>query len=572
VRLKVAIAALLFSIFSGYPANSIVNGDSAVGSNFVVALIGEGAPQAGCTGAYLRPRVVVTAAHCVIKAGGRAPDLAKPLDQFYVSQPGIDLKSPTAEKTKVRVLKIWTEPDYFNRWDPENNHLETQINDVAFLFLEKELEGVTLTRAATKEEIEDFILGNQSAFHLGYGMNGHSSGVITANDGKPYLVEGVTGNQEHPNHIPIRERHLNVNYPFGKSIAPGDSGSPLMMKKGGEILYLGTIYAGGGWNDIAKGNTSVRGVASVTVLWPFIKSLDEHWSKFLVEEAEILRLEAAEKKRLEDTAQKLIRDRDIAIQNNTFYQDESACHSTGINAELQGLVDGSWIAVAETKGWEKNLNCPTTHPVQPWTFVEVKEGLELRWRFWLANQFDLYGSQFRAKATTEAKAAAELKAKQEAEAKAAAELKAKQEAEAKAAAELKAKQEAELKAKQEAEAKTAAELKAKQEAEAKAAAELKAKQEAEAKAAADKAALANAQSELAVANAALEDAKMANREQALRVSSLEEQFRTLSESVSAFQNQISQLNSKLVAAGASQKVLSTKLKKICSAKPKPKGC
>jgi hypothetical protein len=87
----------------------------------------------------------------------------------------------------------------------------------------------------------------------------------------------------------------------------------------------------------------------------------------------------------------------------------------------------------------------------------------------------------KAKAETEAKAAAdraaaELKAKQEAEAKAAAD---------RAAAELKAKQEAE------AEAKAAAELKAKQEAEAKAAAdraaaELKAKQEAEAKAEAAK--------------------------------------------------------------------------------------
>ena len=140
------------------------------------------------------------------------------------------------------------------------------------------------------------------------------------------------------------------------------------------------------------------------------------------------------------------------------------------------------------------------------------------------------------------------------------ELKAKQEADAKAAAELKAKQETEAKA--------AAELKAKQEAEAKAAAELKAKQDA----AADKAALAKAQSELAAANSALADSQKVNRELQSQLSAIESQFKLLSDSVAVIQGQVSQLNSKLGAALLSLNTANAKLKKVCSVKPKPKGC
>jgi len=412
VKFKVTAATLLILISYISPVNAIVNGTSAVGSNYVVTmLIGDVSPQAYCTGAYFKPRVVVIAAHCVIKSGSRAPELQRPLADFYVSQPGIDWKTPEARTSRVKVLRIWTDPAYFNRWEPEKNLIETQVNDIAFLFLEKELNGPTVTRAATREEIEEFRLGNKSAFHLGYGTIGGPNGVMTDNDGKPYLVEGIVGNQSHPPHIPIRERHLNVDYPYGKAIAPGDSGSPLLMNKGDEVLYLGTLYAGAGGSDIVKGNTSVRGVAAVTVLWPFIETLDQQLSKFLTEENDLRKLEAAEKKRQEEVAQKLISDRNDAVRNDTFYKDESACHAIGINAELQGLIDGKWVSVAETKGWDKVPDCALTHPVQPWTIASLKEGLELRWRFWQVNQFEVFGPQFRAKLTTEARVAPEQKAK-----------------------------------------------------------------------------------------------------------------------------------------------------------------
>jgi vacuolar-type H+-ATPase subunit H len=281
MKLKVFVATVLTLILSASPANSIINGSSAVGADYVVTMLfNDATPGSHCTGAYLRPRVVVTAAHCVIKQGGRAPELTRPIEDWYVSQPGIDWMTPDARTSRVKVLKIWTDPDYFNRWEPDKGLRETQVNDVAFLFLERELTGPTVTRAATRDEIEAFRYGQGRAFHLGYGCIGTSYEQRKGNDGKPYLAEEMVGTDIGSLSTPIRDRFLLTRYPTGKEVCSGDSGSPLLMKKGSEVLYLATIFAGG------NGDNGVR-YASATVLWPFIPAFEEEYKKFLIEDGKI---------------------------------------------------------------------------------------------------------------------------------------------------------------------------------------------------------------------------------------------------------------------------------------------
>ena len=171
-------------------ANGIVNGKEVIGSNYVVTLLPNGKNGEGfCTGVYFSERVVVTAAHCVIKDQARAPELRYSLDNFYVAQAGISWKNPQSKIDAVRVLKIWTEPDFFNRWNPDQNQRETQINDVAFLFLEKALVGKSISRSANSAEIEDFKGGLGTAFHLGYGCTGGKDSTSLIYDGSPYRVD-----------------------------------------------------------------------------------------------------------------------------------------------------------------------------------------------------------------------------------------------------------------------------------------------------------------------------------------------------------------------------------------------
>jgi len=446
--------ALIVGLLVAIPpiANGIVNGKEIIGSDYVVTLLPFGKNGDGfCTGVYFSERVVVTAAHCVIKDQGRAPELRFLLDNFYVSQTGINWKNSNSKINAVRVLKIWTEPDYFNRWNPAQNQKETTINDVAFLFLEKPLAGKHISRSANSSELEDFKRGSGTAFHLGYGCIGGKDSNSLIYDGSPYRVDGITGTLRIDPYIPLKERQLRIDYPTGTSLCPGDSGSPLLMQKGDEVLYIGTIFAGGGWLEVS-GNLNARGgEAAVTVFWPFQGKLDVELDKFLKsEKAESERVAKEESERVakeleaKQNAEKiLLSEREVAINENTFYMDKTGCHWIGSNAELQILNDGVWRSLVRAKGWDIVVNCPSSHPVQPWTVTEIEQISQLRWRYWVVGQFDVYGTEFQSQLS--AKAVVELKAKQEAEAKAAAELKAKQDAEAQAAAELKAKQEAEAK-------------------------------------------------------------------------------------------------------------------------------
>lgn len=391
------IAVVSLSFATVVPAQAIVNGQLGTGFDYGVAIVSKNLPtRSGCSGTYFRPRVVITAAHCVIREDGRTGDLRSPLDELFVSQTGADLNTVASQKSLVQVLRVWTPEDYFQRYDAENFLFETQIDDIAFLFLESELEGPHVDRGATPEEVEQFRAGLIQGHQLGYGCLGQRNGVISPNLGMPFWVEGITGTFKTADHIPDQTRLMIVNYRPNQGVCPGDSGSGLLAKIGAETVYVATVFAGGPLDEVLHEMPGVGSDSMTTVLWPFMKYLEAEEASFRVELSKLLA--AAEAKRLLEVrrlaAQRQAKVR--AFRAGTLYV-STGCHAVGIRAELQVLRAGKWQRIANAKVWETNKRCPESNPVSPWTTARLPANSKLRWRYFSPGQWSETSEVFNSK-------------------------------------------------------------------------------------------------------------------------------------------------------------------------------
>lgn len=248
VKNRIRSLAITIALFAGLivapPVNAVQGGEVAAGDGVVVALLnGRTSVRSFCSGALLQPRLVVTAAHCVIRD-------SVPINfpnSLFVATPGADLNRDDIS-TRARV----TEVNWVRGF--QNSSTSIEPNDFAVLVLDKPIGTPVITRLATAQEIKNLQGDRGTVTHLGYGK----LTLERDNDGIPRKID-----------LRVRPTAQGFPYPTGstinttgtstESICPGDSGGPIVTRIRNELVLVG-VNAGGDTSCIS----SYRGTNTAT--------------------------------------------------------------------------------------------------------------------------------------------------------------------------------------------------------------------------------------------------------------------------------------------------------------------
>ncbi len=370
------LIGLVLTLLPSAPVHAVYGGTEVKGSQLVLTLLtSKNSRTSFCSMSMLTERIVVTAAHCVIKDQGAAPELRWNISDIYVSQPGADVTRDDIE-TRVRVLKVITRDDFINTWKPEINDRRTQINDIAFLFLEKPLVKDFSMPIATDAEINVAIARGDLVTHYGYGLQ-----TQTTQSHSPWTTQ-----------MPLVDRsdvHLDKSKVLytregPTAMCPGDSGGPLYINVGGVQKIAGVLVAASG----CRGNPPYNGGTLGTRVAPYMEMADAAWKTFVANEQTPTGAAQSSEAALESK-------RIQAIIDGTYLASGN-CNAKGIYAELQAENStGAWALIAPAIGWIPSpAGCPSTHPLQPWTIVKPGNYTVMRWRYWTSS-WSVYGDTFK---------------------------------------------------------------------------------------------------------------------------------------------------------------------------------
>jgi hypothetical protein len=252
------------------PASAVENGTSALGDLRVVAPQPAGSRTPFCSAALLSEYILVSAAHCFTLNTGNEDSPVR-TEPYTVSLPGVDTSLDDLN-TRVKVMKIVVPSGYDNIWKPDQGDTRTQIDDIAFLFLEKPLVPNYQIQVATQFEVRQLKANHSPVTSYGYGLQGKNQ-----QDNKPYKIT-LNASKRNGNPIVDYEKMISLEE-VGGALCGGDSGGPSYAEINGVTkLVSDTVGAGG-----CRGIEQAESIDLHTLVAPYLELAKQEWEKYAQE-------------------------------------------------------------------------------------------------------------------------------------------------------------------------------------------------------------------------------------------------------------------------------------------------
>lgn len=230
VRIFSSLLILLSVFLPVAPVHGIYGGTSATGNPIVVGLLADrDGTSAGCSGALVAPRIVMTAAHC----------LTFPAQSLWIPEPGTDLRDTTTRRIQA--------DRYFIPSDFSASKFPYQ-NDFGIVILKSPFPNVTSLEVATLEQVKKWMNEEREVIHIGYGCT-------ELVDAPPCRVTSPIPNKlitQMSKTVPNQFDALTpgtfsvTKISVEKTICGGDSGSPLITESSGKFVYVGAQSSSNG--------------------------------------------------------------------------------------------------------------------------------------------------------------------------------------------------------------------------------------------------------------------------------------------------------------------------------------
>ena len=245
--------ALISSSAQALP--SIMRGTPALGDGHTLQLIIMGTDQRSydsCSAAVWKPRVLITAAHCVTDQGASQ---AVALNRVFVLNPGsagppVTVNGP-AGGSRVHVTSIAIGSGY------AHSSQFVVGNDIAVLTLDTDIAASPFTRLADRTEIQKLADAKTQTSIVGYGKTSVSDQASPLPHSGLFTLSEVEQNRRATDGLVVWSTPIDSS-----DTCPGDSGAPQFMATTDRTLLIGEIAGG---NCTGQSRTA-QGFAAITYL------------------------------------------------------------------------------------------------------------------------------------------------------------------------------------------------------------------------------------------------------------------------------------------------------------------